>query len=67
MSDSVEMASLLEALEKQTKQMHRLTSAVLNLAKSTHALAEAVYADLGADEEDEGHGVDMAGNPIRAS
>lgn len=69
MSDSGKMDSLLEALERQTKQMQRMTSALLTLSKATHALAQAVYADLGADEEEEegSHGTDMAGNPIRAS
>lgn len=66
MSDSEQMASLLKALERQAKDTRALIKAVSALAESNMALADAVMAGE-PDQEEDGHGTDMAGNPIRVS
>lgn len=58
---------LLAALAKQTRALAEQTKALNKLAESNMALADAVFAQEGQDEEGDSPGVDMAGKPIRVS
>lgn len=62
-----QVVRLLDALHKQTKAMNEQAKALTRLAESNMALADAVFAQEGQDEEGDSPQVDMAGRPIRAS
>lgn len=58
------MNKLLVALLSLTKALNTQSKAINALAESNERLADSVLAGEPEQSEDEGHGVDMAGNRV---